>query len=228
MGRFFEGKFAAWMQKLVSYRRQESGLYREIADRLPLDGSTRVLDIGTGTGLQLRAVHDRQPGSELFGLDLSAPAIKTARIALKDLEADLRVGSIAAAPYEDDFFGVVTCNASMSYWEKPRGCFNEIFRILAPGGEALLFEPHREIDIDAALDQIRENMSDQNPLRRWGAVRLNAFALRRGSRVGMKLYFQQELIDLAKSSSFGENSSVEETSLLNIPIFVCVHLWKPA
>ena len=44
----------------------------------------------------------------------------------------------------------------------------------------------------------------------------------------MKLYAQQELIDLARSSSFGENSSVEETTLLNIPIFVCIHLWKPA
>ena len=228
MGRFSDGKFAAWLQKIVSYRRQQSGLYWEIAGRFPLDGPVRVLDIGTGTGLQLRAIHDYQPGSELFGLDLSAPAIEAARIALKDLEADLRVGSIADAPFEDDFFDVVTCNASMSYWEDPRECFNEIFRILEPGGEALLFEPHREINIDAALEQIRENMSDQSPLRRWGAVQLNRFGLQKGKRIGMKLYSQQELIDLAQSSSFGENSSVEETSLLNTPIFVCIHLWKPA
>lgn len=228
MERVSDSKFVARLQKIVSYRRQISGLYREIAERLPLGRPARVLDIGTGTGLQLRAIHDRQPGAELFGLDLSAPAIETARIALADLEADLRVGSIAAAPYGEDFFDLVTCNASMSYWEKPRESFNEIFRILVPGGEALLFEPHREIDIDAALEQIRENMSDQNPLRRWGAVQLNRFGLRRGGRVGMKLYSRQELIDLARSSSFGENSSVEETSLLKIPIFVCIHLWKPA
>ncbi len=51
MGRFSEGKFTARLQTIVSYRRQESGLYREIAGRLPLDGPIRVLDIGTGTGL---------------------------------------------------------------------------------------------------------------------------------------------------------------------------------
>ena len=228
MSRFSESKIAAWLQKIVSYRRQESGLYREIAHRLPLTPSSSVLDIGTGTGLQLRAIHDRQPGSELYGLDLSAAAIEVARTALVDLEVDLRSGSIASSPYGNDTFDIVTCNSSLSYWEDPGECFNEIYRILKPGGQALLFEPHQDIDIDAALDQIRENMKDQSPLRRWGAVQLNRFALRRGSRIGMKLYSRQELIELACSSDFGQNSTVEITSLLNIPIFLCVNLRVPA
>jgi SAM-dependent methyltransferase len=225
---FTESKFAAWLQRIVSHRRQESGLYREIAEKLPLYEGARVLDIGTGTGLQLRAIHERQPGAELYGLDLSASAIEVARVALDDLVVDLRAGSIAATPYEDDFFDVVTCNASMSYWEDPRVCFDEIFRILRPGGQVKLFEPHRDIDIDAALEQIRENMRDQSPLRRWGAVQLNKFGLQRGSRLGMKLYSRQELVDLGRSSNFGEHCTVEETSLLDIPIFVNIHLWKPA
>jgi SAM-dependent methyltransferase len=227
MTRFAESKFAAWLQRIVSYRRLESGLYQEIAEKLPLNEKTRVLDIGTGTGLQLRAIQERQPEAKLFGLDLSAGAIEIAQVELHDLKVDLRVGSIAAAPFEDDFFDVITCNASMSYWEDPRGCFNEIFRILRPGGQVMLFEPHRDIDIDAALAQIKENMKDQSPLRRWGAVQLNKFGLQRGSRLGMKLYSRQELVDLARSSSFGDNHSVEETSLLDIPIFVCIHLRKP-
>jgi len=228
MSKFAKSKFAAWLQKIVSYRRQESGLYQEIASNLPLDGPVRVLDVGTGTGLQLKAIHDLQPEAALYGLDLSAPAIEIARTALEDLDVDLRVGNIREAPFKDDFFDVVTCNASMSYWEDPRRCFNEIYRILKPGGEALLFEPHQDIDIDAALAQIRKNMSDKGPLRRWGAVQLNKFGLQRGSRVGMKLYNRQELIDLARTSSFGENCSVKKTSLLNIPIFLSIHLWKPA
>ena len=227
MGSFSESRFAAWLQKIVSYRRQESGLYREIASYLPLESPGRVLDIGTGTGLQLRAIHDVQPAAILFGLDLSPHAIEAARVALADLEVDLKAGTIADAPFEDDFFDVVTCNASMSYWEDPQRCFNEIFRILRPGGEAMLFEPHRDIDLDTALDQIRENMRDKGPLRSWGAVQLNKFGLQRGSRIGMKLYSRQELIDLARCSSFGENSSVEETSLLDIPIFLCIRLRKP-
>lgn len=228
MARFSESKLAAWLQKIVSFRRQESGLYREIARRLPLEGPVRVLDIGTGTGLQLREIHDHQPEAELFGLDLSAPAIKAARRALKDLDVDLRVGDIAIAPFEDDFFDVITCNASMSYWEDPLGSLNEIFRILRPGGEVLLFEPHQDIDAEAALARIRENLGDKSPLRRWGAVQLNKFGLQRGSRLGMHLYTRQELIDLVLSSRFRENFSVEKTSLLDIPIFLNIHLWKSA
>ena len=228
MSKFSQSKLAAWMQKVVSYRRLESGLYQEIAARLPISEPGRVLDIGTGTGLQLRAIYECQPGSDLFGLDLSLPAITTARAALADLDVDLRVGSIGAAPYQEDFFDLVTCNASMSYWEDPLGCFNEIYRILKPGGQALLFEPHREIDLDAALEQIRENMKDHSSVRRWGAVQFNKFALRRGNRIGMKLYSRQELIDLAQTSDFRERSQVEEISLLQIPIFLSIHLWKPA
>ena len=98
---------------------------------------------------------------------------------------------------------------------------------MKPGGVVKLFEPHQDIDLDAALNQIRENMADKGPLRRWGAVQLNKYALRRGRRIGLNLYTRDQHLDLARSSRFEGNSEVEFTSLLDIPIFVCIHLWKP-
>ena len=89
MSRFSQSKFAAGLQKIVSYRREESGLYLEIAQRLPLAGAQRVLDVGTGIGLQLKVIHELAPGVELFGLDLSAAAI--------------RAGSINETTYPDVF-----------------------------------------------------------------------------------------------------------------------------
>ena len=227
MAQFSKSRFAAWLQKIVSQRRQESGLYSEIAGHLPLEGAVKVLDIGTGTELQLRAINRIQPAAELFGIDLSGAAIDVARKALGNLPSDLRVGSIEKTTYPDDFFGIVTCNSSMSYWDNPLSCFNEIYRILKPGGVVKLFEPHQDIDLEGALDQIRENMADNPPLRRWGAVQLNKFALQRGRKVGLNLYTRDDLLELARSSRFGENCAVDYTSLLDIPIFVCIQLWKP-
>ena len=227
MSKFSQSKFAAWLQYIISRRREESGLYAEIAGYLPLDGAERVLDIGTGTGLQLQVIHQLHPAVELFGIDLSGAAVDAARKALGDLKVDLKVGSIEKTAYPEGFFDVITCNSSMSYWNNTLVRFNEIYRILKPGGVVKLFEPHQEIDLDAALEQIRENMADHGPLRRWGAVQLNKLALLRGKRVGLNLYIRDELLELVQSSNFGENSAVEPMSLLNIPIFVCIHLWKP-
>ncbi len=188
MSTFSQSKFAARLQRFVSYRRQDAGLYREIAERLPLRKAQRLLDVGTGTGLQLKVIHEMAPHLDLYGLDLSAAAIQAAIKALVGLKVDFRAGSIDAAAYEDNFFDIVTCNASMSYWENPEECFNEIYRILKPGGQVMLFEPHEDIDIEEALNQIRQNM--------------------------------------AEASRFGINNSIEKTSLLNVPIFICIHLWK--
>jgi len=227
MTQFSQSKFSAWLQNIVSHRREESGLYSEIAGHLPLGGVERVLDIGTGTGLQLRVIHQLQPLIDLFGIDLSAAAIDAATRAIGVLQPDLRVGSIENTTYSDNFFDVVTCNSSMSYWDNPIECFNEIYRILKPGGVVKLFEPHRDIDLEGALKQIRQNMADKSRLRRWGAVQLNKFVLKRGNKVGLKLYARDELLELTRASNFGENSSVDHVSLLDIPIFVCIHLWKP-
>ena len=114
----------------------------------------------------------------------------------------------------------------MSYWENPEECFNEMCRILKPGGQVRFFESHNDIDIEEALDQIRQNMADKSWLWRWGAVELNRFGLKRGGSVGLKLYTQKELQQLAAASSFGIHNSIEKTSLQNVPIFVCIHLWK--
>ena len=46
-------------------------------------------------------------------------------------------------------------------------------------------------------------------------------------KAGLNLYTMNRILELTQTSSFGENSSVNHVSLLNIPIFACIHLWKP-
>ncbi len=177
-------------------------------------------------GLQLRVIHQQQSSIRLFGIDLSAAAIDAANQPVGELAPDLRVGSIQKATYPDDYFDVITCNSSMSYWKNPLVCFNEIYRILKPGGVVKLFEPRQDIDLEGTLDKIRDNMADKSALRRWAAVQFNKFVLQRGRRLGLHLYTRDELLELARKSSFGESSAVDQVSLLEIPIFVCIHLWK--
>jgi len=224
---FSQSRIAAKLQDIVSQRREEVGLYKEIAERLPLPDKGRLLDVGTGSGLQLKAVHDVRPELELFGLDISGAAIRVAQRNLTGMAVDLREGSIENTAYDDGFFDIVTCNASMSYWKNPVTCFDEIYRILKPGGLASLFEPQKDIDIDQVVEIINANLADKSQLRRFMAVSLNKFALRWGRTVGLKIHSVQELEEMASRSRFGDNHSITRITLQNLPIFVRIALIKP-
>jgi len=139
----------------------------------------------------------------------------------------LRVGSIERTSYEENFFDIVTCNASMSYWDNPVSCFDEIYRILRPGGGAYLFEPQKDIDVDQMVETINENLAGESPIRRLLAVSLNKFAYRRGLKVGLNLYRDEELEALAARSKFAGSGSIEKVMLQNLPIFFCINLIKP-
>ncbi len=227
MTAFSKTKFAAWLQNLISQRREETGLYREIAEALPLDQHSRVLDVGTGSGLQLKVIHEVEPTAELYGIDLSLEAINIAEKNLRAMEVDLRVESIEDTSFENNFFDTVTCNASMSYWEDLLAGFDEVYRILKPGGSAVLFEPRRNIDIEHALDIVRQNLAQESGLRRFVAVNFNRFALRRGSSVGLNLYEMSEVEAVAHKSRFEDRVCVTEANLQGIPIFMKITLAKP-
>lgn len=227
MSKFSESRFAAWFQNVISKRREETGLYQEIAEALPLHRDIRLLDVGTGSGLQLKVIHEIEPTVELYGIDLSLESIIIAEKNLRAMEVDLRVESIEATSFEDNFLDIITCNASMSYWVNLINCFNEIFRILKPGGMAVLFEPRENIDIKKALDILRQNMAEEFWLRRFAAVTLNRFALRRGRTVGLNLYTMEEIRSIAGRSRFQDSVSVTATTLQNIPIFMKIVFQKP-
>jgi ubiquinone/menaquinone biosynthesis C-methylase UbiE len=227
MARLAQSDFAARLQNVFSQRRREAGLYGEIAEKLPLPESGRVLDIGAGSGFQLQAIHQSRPGLELYGLEISGPAVKIARANLVGLNVRLKQGSIEKAPYRDNFFDLVTCHSSMSYWKQPAACFNEVFRILKPGGTAVLFEPRQEVDSEAALAAIRANMAGESTLQRFLATSLLKFTLRHGHRFGLHRYKAEEISQIIAQSDFGHHFEVEESGLLNVPVYLHIRLEKP-
>jgi SAM-dependent methyltransferase len=139
---------------------------------------------------------------------------------------DLRVGSIEYTDYEDDFFDLVPCFSSMSYWENLTSCIDEIHRILKPAGSGQLIEPQKDVDIDEVVKTIKANLVDANSLRRSLAAQFNKFALKWGRTVGLKLYSEHEIEQIAQSSKFGGRVEVERVSIQNLPIFMRITLVK--
>ncbi|MCI0157942.1 methyltransferase domain-containing protein [Leifsonia shinshuensis] len=94
-----------------------------------------VLDVGTGTGLVLRALHDERPALRLTGIDLSHGMLEVARGALPGavfVEADATV-----LPFADASFDLVTCATSLHLFPDARAAMSEWARVLRPGGRAV-------------------------------------------------------------------------------------------
>ena len=112
---------------------------------LRLDGSERVLDIGCGRGALLRQL-DRQLhfARDPVGLDFSRAVLDLARAdeARVGRPAALVRGSATALPFAAERYDLVLCGHLLKHLEDDaaRDLLDEIWRVLAPGGLALLWE----------------------------------------------------------------------------------------
>lgn len=88
----------------------------------------RLLDIGFGAGTLLEVAQNE--GWQVFGLEVSKPAVEQARS--KGFE--VFHGSLSEANYPQNHFDVITASEILEHLESPIEELREIFRILRPGG----------------------------------------------------------------------------------------------
>ncbi len=126
---------------------------RDLADRLTIAPTDRVLDIGCGIGGPARYVAHRF-GCQVTGIDLTAEFCEAARHLTRLLGLDGNVvieqGDALAMPFADaSFDGAYSMNVSMNIADKTT-FYREIHRVLRPGGWLALSElargPGGEID----------------------------------------------------------------------------------
>ncbi len=115
----------------------------------------KVLDVGTGPGRLLLALHAQSPALELVGMDISQGMVDQARqnIGAAGLSHCIEMceGGAANIPYPEASFDLVVSTGSLHHWTDAVGGLNEIHRVLKPGGEALIYDvvtntPKAEMD----------------------------------------------------------------------------------
>lgn len=108
---------------------QQLPTYEEAIRRVGLGPGQRVLEVGCGTGVFLRAAADR--GAEVVGLDASEALLELARARVP--EADLRLGDMQFLPFEDDVFDVVAGFNSFFFAADLVAALREAGRVAKPG-----------------------------------------------------------------------------------------------
>ena len=103
---------------------------RRITDRRP-----RILDVGCGTGANLLMLSRY---GEAEGVDISEDALAFCRERGLD---HVKQGAGEELPYEDGTFDLVTAFDVVEHMDDDLAGLKEMFRVLRPGGHALLFVP---------------------------------------------------------------------------------------
>jgi MPBQ/MSBQ methyltransferase len=107
------------------------------------DPGLEVLDVGAGTGFTTSGIVARVAPERVTMLDQSPHQL--ARAERKPALAAVRKvrGDAEALPFEDDRFDRYVSAGSIEYWPDPQRAIAEAFRVVRPGGRALVIGPLR-------------------------------------------------------------------------------------
>lgn len=93
-----------------------------------------VADIGCGTGTyadELCSAGARVVGVDISPAMLAVAAEKTRR---HGDSVNFVTGDAAALPFDDECFDLVVSVTALEFFEDPRGCLQEMYRVVKPGG----------------------------------------------------------------------------------------------
>ncbi|HEU4417182.1 MAG TPA: class I SAM-dependent methyltransferase [Candidatus Angelobacter sp.] len=116
--------------------------------QLTIPRNASVLDVGCGGGRTVSVLSALAPDGTVVGLDYSATSVEGSRASNAQQIAAGRVrieqGSVAALPFPDRAFDLVTAVETHYYWPDLPANTREVLRVLKPGGTfALIAETYR-------------------------------------------------------------------------------------
>jgi ubiquinone/menaquinone biosynthesis C-methylase UbiE len=193
------------------YRMQDMKEYAELAAKDVPDGGS-ALDIATGPGyfcIELTKLGD----FEVTGLDISEDIVQIARANAQQAGVDVEFvqGSASAMRLPDGAFDLVFCSWAMKNFMEPVKVLNEVYRVLKPGGTALIVD----LNHDATGKQWKRYASSRQ-LRGMTALAMGmAFRIQRSGAYSRAQF--DELID---------NSPFQERDIQDMGVNLCVRLSK--
>ena len=104
---------------------------------IPFRDGWTILDVGCGGGRTLQRLLGRSNGATVYGVDISEESVAKARkvnAKLLDARVFVRQGSATELPYADSTFDLVTAVETVYFWRDLPRCFEEVKRVLKPGG----------------------------------------------------------------------------------------------
>lgn len=107
-------------------------------DRLALEPTSNVLDVGCGTGNYTRHLAAAAPEGLVVGVDASEAMIASAARRGGGSNLAYLRGDAGVLPFRDGQFDAVCCVGVLHMLERPLAALAEMVRVLAPGGRLVV------------------------------------------------------------------------------------------
>ncbi|MGL6197397.1 MAG: class I SAM-dependent methyltransferase [Lachnospiraceae bacterium] len=120
-----------------------------------IDEVETSLDVGFGGGSGIKYRMNQNPDRTVYGIDISDEAVETAAEINKEYvdsgNVILKVGDVAALPFDNNFFDLVAAGQTHIYWDELEKGLSECRRVLKEDGTLL---------ITCEIDKIKYHLSE--------------------------------------------------------------------
>ncbi len=147
-----EGPLARWYAKIT---RKDLGEFRRLAGTLAgrIGPGSAVLEVAPGPGYLAIELAKLGP-YRVTGLDISRSFVRMASENARGagVSVNFRHGNAAAMPMDADSFDLLVCRAAFKNFSEPVKALDEMYRVLKPGGESIIFDLRGDVrpeEIDA-------------------------------------------------------------------------------
>ena len=121
----------SFMQKLL-FGPVQSQMLDLLMREGPKDPPGCIIDIGYGTGRLLRTASEHWAQAQLFGVDSAEQMISEAH--RLNPNVNFKIASAESLPFPDQTADIILSSLSFHHWADPQKAFQEIARVLRPGG----------------------------------------------------------------------------------------------
>lgn len=153
------GFIATWYAKntqknMAAYRRSA----QLVAERVT-EGAT-ILELAPGPGY-LSIELAKLGNYHIVGLDISATFVEIAQEKAREagVDIDFRLGNASHMSLADALFDFIVCSAAFKNFSEPVQAMDEMFRVLKPGGKALIIDLRSDASIEVIDTHIREDLA---------------------------------------------------------------------